>query len=72
MAEVISSKPTVLGGKPCFANTRVPVEALFEHLRRNYTVEYFLAQFPTVTREQVDAVLAQAQTHIPRELRVAG
>lgn len=57
----VQSDPKVQGGVPCFAGTRVPVESLFEHLRRGYTVDYFLAQFPTVSREQVDAVLEQAK-----------
>lgn len=43
-----------------FVGTRVPAAALFDHLRRGYTVEYFLAQFPTVTREQVHEVLKVA------------
>ncbi|TVQ30903.1 MAG: DUF433 domain-containing protein [Phycisphaeraceae bacterium] len=53
----IESNPEILGGTPCFAGTRVPVETLIDHLRRGYTVDYFLDQFPTVTREQVDEVL---------------
>jgi uncharacterized protein (DUF433 family) len=57
----ITSDPKILGGVPCFAGTRVPVESLFDHLRRGYTVGYFLAQFPTVTREQVAAVLQSAR-----------
>jgi uncharacterized protein (DUF433 family) len=61
MADVISSNPKILGGTPCFAGTRVLAGALFDHLRRNDTIEYFLVQFPTVTRQQVDVVLAQMQ-----------
>ena len=55
--DVVVSGPTVLGGTPCFAGTRVPVQSLFDHLRGGYTVDYFLSQFPTVTREQVEQVL---------------
>lgn len=58
---VIQSNPQILGGTPCFAGTRVPVESLFDHLRAGYTVDYFLSQFPTVKREQVDAVLEMAK-----------
>ena len=61
MQQPIQSDPKVLGGVPCFTGTRVPVESLFEHLRRGYTVGYFLSQFPTVGREQVDAVLELAK-----------
>jgi len=44
-------------GTPCFAGTRVPVKSLFDHLEGGYTIDYFLSQFPTVSREQVLAVL---------------
>ena len=63
--EPIKSDPEVLGGTPCFAGTRVPVESLFDHLRRGYTVDYFLSQFPTVRREQVEAVLDIAREQVP-------
>ena len=65
----IQSDPDVLGGTPCFTGTRVPVDSLFDHLRLGYTVAYFLAQFPTVTREQVDAVLELARIQIPGNAR---
>lgn len=69
----VQSNPGILGGIPCFAGTRVPVESLFDHLRRGYTIDYFLAQFPTVGREQVEAVLELAQERVPGEaLRAAG
>jgi len=57
----IQSNPNILGGRLCFAGTRVPVESLFDHLRSGYTLDYFLAQFPTVTREQVEGVLDMAK-----------
>ena len=53
----VHSDPQILGGTPVFMGTRVPVSSLFDYLRRGYTVEYFLAQFPTVSREQVDDIL---------------
>ena len=72
MSEIVSN-PRILGGTPCFAGTRVPVASLFEHLRRGYTVDYFLEQFPTVTRLQVDAVLGLAEREIePHAERVGG
>lgn len=68
----IQSNPKILGGTPCFAGTRVPVASLFDHLRGGYTVDYFLAQFPTVAREQVEAVLDLAKARVPETLRAAG
>lgn len=48
-------------GAAVFAGTRVPVETLFDYLRAGDTVDEFLVQFPTVTREQADAVLDTAK-----------
>ena len=64
---VVSTHPDILGGTPCFAGTRVPVAALFDHLRRGYTVDYFIAQFPTVERGQVEAVLDIAKAQLPQQ-----
>lgn len=55
--EIVVSNPKILGGTPCFAGTRVPASALFDHLQRGYTVGQFLSQFPTVKREQVEVHL---------------
>lgn len=58
--DAISIDPDVQGGTPCFAGTRVPVRSLFDALKRGRTVGYFLSQFPSVTAEQVRAVLDRA------------
>jgi uncharacterized protein (DUF433 family) len=62
MEPVISRNPNVLGGTPVFAGTRVPVESLFDYLKRGRSIDYFLEQFPTVRREQVEQVLNEAQS----------
>lgn len=61
MSEVITVNPRVLGGTPVFAGTRVPAESLFDYLRRGRTIEYFLEQFPTVKRNQVERLLDEAK-----------
>ena len=48
-------------GATVFAGTRVPVETLFDYLEAGETLDAFLTQFPTVTREQVLAVLEEAK-----------
>jgi uncharacterized protein (DUF433 family) len=53
--------PEIQGGTPCFAGSRVPVKSLFDALARGRSVEYFLEQFPSVRREQVQAVLEHAE-----------
>lgn len=53
--------PGKVSGVWLFAGTRVPVGALFENLEGGATVDEFLAWFPGVAREQIEAVLAHAQ-----------
>jgi uncharacterized protein (DUF433 family) len=52
----------ILGGTAVFAGTRVPVQALFDYLQGDETLEEFLENFPTVTREQALEVLRLAET----------
>lgn len=61
MSNVVSSNPNVLGGTAVFAGTRVPVESLFDYLKRGRSVDYFLEQFPTVKRQQVEQLLDDAK-----------
>ena len=61
---VITIDREVMHGTPCFAGTRVPVQSLFDHLKRGYTIDEFLEQFPTVKREQVDALLDESSQQI--------
>jgi len=61
--KVVTSDKDILGGTPCFSGTRVPVKSLFDYLEGGYTVDYFLAQFPTVKREQVRDLLETARHH---------
>jgi uncharacterized protein (DUF433 family) len=52
--------PERMSGAPCFFGTRVPVKNLFDYLRAGHTFGEFLADFPGVTRQQIEAVLARA------------
>jgi len=48
-------------GAAVFAGTRVPLDILFEYLEAGETLDEFLRQFPTVTREQAVAVLEMSR-----------
>jgi uncharacterized protein (DUF433 family) len=48
---VITRDPEVLGGTPVFRGTRVPFQALLDYLEAGQTLDEFLDDFPTVTRE---------------------
>jgi uncharacterized protein (DUF433 family) len=56
----VDRSPDKLGGKWCFAGTRMPVASLFEHLDQGCSVDEFLEWFPEIRREQVHQVLAFA------------
>ncbi len=52
--------PQVLAGQPVFKGTRVPLETLFDHLEAGISLDEFLADFPTVTKQQAIATLEVA------------
>jgi len=64
--DVLSSDPEVVSGAVVFKGTRVPVDALFEHLAAGDTIEVFLGDFPTVERSQVETVLRLAAIDLKR------
>jgi uncharacterized protein (DUF433 family) len=49
--------PGKVSGAWLFKGTRVPVKALFENLEDGASINDFLAWFPGVSREQVEAIL---------------
>ena len=53
----VSIDPDVLGGIPVFQGTRVPVDAFISNLEAGLTVDEFLENFPSVTRQQALEVL---------------
>jgi uncharacterized protein (DUF433 family) len=57
----IITDPEIMGGTPVFAGTRVPVRILFEHLEAGDSLDVFLEDFPTVSRELAVAVLEEAR-----------
>jgi len=60
VAAIIHRDPEILGGTPVFTGTRVPFRNLIDYIERNHSIEEFLDSFPTVSREQVVAVLEAA------------
>lgn len=59
---VITSDPDVLGGTPVFRGTRVPFQALLDYLESQQTLDDFLDDFPTVTRDAAVHALDQAKS----------
>ncbi len=63
MSNFITVDPNILGGTPVFSGTRVPVDSLFDSLKRGRSIDYFLEQFPTVKREQIEKLLDEAKAN---------
>lgn len=60
-ADVFHTDPEILSGTPVFTGTRVPVHTLVDHLASGITLDDFLEDFPSVTREQAVAFLELAE-----------
>jgi uncharacterized protein (DUF433 family) len=57
---VIHIDPDIMGGIPVFRGTRVPVQTLFDYLMDGCSIDEFLDNFPTVSREHVMTILTCA------------
>jgi uncharacterized protein (DUF433 family) len=66
---VVHSDPNILGGTPVFVGTRVPVQALIDYIEGGHSLNEFLDDFPTVTREIAIAALVKMRS---TEHKVAG
>ena len=68
----ISRDPDVMSGAPCFTGTRVPVQTLFDYLEGTSSLEDFLEDFPTVSREAAVAVLESARARLFTDATASG
>ncbi len=57
-----------VSGTPCFYATRVPLKTLFDSLAAGQTLEQFLEDFVGVSREQAEATLELAGSHLLDDL----
>jgi uncharacterized protein (DUF433 family) len=58
---IIVRDPEILGGIPVFRGTRVPLQNLLDYLEGGDTLNQFLQDFPSVSRESAIAALEQAK-----------
>ena len=61
IGEVIHRDPEIMSGELVFVGTRVPVYTLFDFLEAGDSLDQFLDEFPSVTREQAIAALKIAR-----------
>ena len=62
----ITIDPEIVSGAPVFRGTRVPVDALLSNLEAGLTLDEFLDNFPTITREQALKVLGFSRATLQR------
>jgi uncharacterized protein (DUF433 family) len=62
--QLVVIDPEIMGGEPVFAGTRVPVRTLTDYLGGGETIEEFLDNFPSVSREQVMQFLEEARERV--------
>lgn len=65
--QVYHSDPEIMSGTPVFVGTRVPIDTLLVYLRRGKRIEDFRDDFPTVSREQAEALLTIAERDLLAE-----
>ena len=58
LSEVITISPKIQSGVPVFTNTRVPVKNFFDYVWAGDSIEEFLNDFPSVSRNQVLSLLS--------------
>ena len=68
---LVEVNPRKLSGTPVFSGTRVPIKNLFDYLEEGDSLDVFLDDFPTVTREQVQGVLELSREKLLAEYEIA-
>ena len=66
--DLIVSSPDILGGTPVFIGTRVPVKNLTDYIEAGDTLDEFLDDFPSVSREQAVEFIEQAKEALLAQL----
>ena len=61
LADAIERDSRKVSGGAVFSGTSVPIKLLFEFLEDDQTMDTFLDQFPTVSRDQARAVLGASR-----------
>jgi len=62
--------PEILGGTPVFRGTRVPVRFLFDYLLFGDTIEQFVKDYPSVSKELANQTLSLAAKFVEQKAPV--
>jgi len=69
MIGVITKDPNILGGEPIFRGTRVPFKILIDYLEGGDTLDQFLEEYPSVSRELAVAAIEEARLSLVSQLK---
>lgn len=69
--EAYHSDPEIMGGTPVFRGTRVPVSCLFDFVGAGDSVNTFVDQYPTVSKEAVISLLNAAKRLLEEDAYLA-
>lgn len=68
MEKIIVTNPGILSGEPVFRGTRVPFKILTDYLEGGHSLDDFLEQYPSVTREAAVAAIEEARLSLMAQL----
>ena len=66
--DIIVKDQDILGGTPVFRGTRVPFQVLLDYLEGGETLDEFLDDFPTVSKDAAVASLEFAKSLLVSQL----
>ncbi|HTF25708.1 MAG TPA: DUF433 domain-containing protein [Candidatus Limnocylindria bacterium] len=66
---VIIKDPNILGGEPVFSGTRVPFKVLIDYLEGGDTLDQFLEEYPSVSRELATDAIEEARLSLIAQLK---
>jgi uncharacterized protein (DUF433 family) len=69
MSDVIVRDPEILGARPVFRGTRVPVEVLFENLEDGLSIDEIIASYPSLSKADLIACLEGACANLMADSR---
>ncbi len=69
MTGVVIKDPNILRGEPVFRGTRVPFKVLIDYLEGGDTLDQFLEEYPSVSRELAIAAIEEARLSLVAQLK---
>jgi uncharacterized protein (DUF433 family) len=70
-SSLVKRDPEIMSGALCFTGTRVPVKNLFDYLEGSSSLEEFLEDFPSVSRDRAVKVLEAARERLAADASAA-